>query len=271
MAQEKTVSIEVVHELLRHMDEAATRKAAADLGWTITHGTLGACKSHAKAKAKQKNVANGAATPKEKAKEVNGRVHLDPSCIVNPKTEKQPKRPNWCLIVDEKTGFKSSSFHESKDGMVEPTCSKFKNWKSNGKEVKIIRMDDAGENEKLVKRLNSKNWQLCPKIECTARDTPQHNHLVEIGFATLCGRGRALMVKAKVPKDKKHNVAQKAFETATQLDGLIPIEIDGVTKPQVEHWSGKILQSICAHGEKLEQSKSKQKQLHNWRREASPA
>ena len=38
-------------------------------------------------------------------------------------------------------------------------------------------MDNAGENKQLVKRLNSKNWQLYPKIEYTARDMPQHNHL----------------------------------------------------------------------------------------------
>ena len=239
VAQEKTVSIKVAHELLGHMDEAATRKAAANLGWTITRGTLGVCESCAKAKAKQKNVANKEA-PKEKAKEVNGRVYLDLSRVVNPNNAKQPRRPNWCLIVDEKTGYKSSSFYESKDGMVEPTCSKFKNWKDNGKEVKIIRMDNAGENKQLVKRLKSKHWQLYPEIEYTARDTPQHNHLVEVGFATLYGRGRALMMEAKVPKDKKHIVAQKAFETATKLDGLIPIEINGVTKPRVEHWSGKI-------------------------------
>ena len=238
VAQEKSVSIKVAHKLLGHMDEPATRKAAANLGWTITRGTLGVCESCAKAKAKQKNVADSVA-PNKKAKEVNGRVCLDTSCTVNPKTDKQPKRPNWCLVVDEKTGCKSSRFHESKDGMVEPTCSKFKNWKDNGKEVKIIQIDNGGKNKKLVKKLNSKNWQLHPKIEHTSRDTPQQNHLMEIGFAALCGRGQALMVEAKVPKEKKHIAAQKAFETATKLDGLIPVEMEGVTKPQVEHWSGQ--------------------------------
>ncbi len=53
------------------------------------------------------------------------------------------------------------------------------------KEVKIIRMDGGGENKKLVKRLNSDDWKLYPKIEYTARDTPQHNHFVEVGLATM--------------------------------------------------------------------------------------
>ena len=101
-------------------------------------------------------------------------------------------------------------------------------------------MDNGGENQKLVKRLNSPTWKLYPTIEYTARDTPQHNHLAEVAFATVYGRGRAMMIMAKVPEDWKPILAQKAFETATKLDGLIPITIDGVTKPRVEHWCGKI-------------------------------
>ena len=48
------------------------------------------------------------------------------------------------------------------------------------------------------------------------------------------------MSEARVPKEKKHIVAEKAFETATKLDRLIPVKINGVTKPCVKHWSGKI-------------------------------
>ena len=99
-------------------------------------------------------------------------------------------------------------------------------------------MDNAGKNKKLVKALNSKDWQMYPMIEYTAQDTPQHNHLAEVAIATMYGRARAMMVNACVPKDAKHIIAQKAIETATKLDGLVPITIDGPTKPQIEHWNG---------------------------------
>ena len=234
----KTVSIQRAHEELGHMDEEATRKAAKQLGWTITRGTLGKCESCAKGKAKQKKVR--IEEPKEKSSTVNGRVYLDLSRIVSSKAKAQPRRPNWTIIVDEKTGYKSSMFKETKDGMIEPTCQKLHNWKQQGMEVKTIRMDNGGENKGLVKRLNSKAWKLYPTIEYTARDTPQHNHLAEVGFATIYGRGRSMMIKALVPEEKKHIVAQKAFETATKLDGLIPVNIDGQLKPRVEHWCGKI-------------------------------
>lgn len=46
-------------------------------------------------------------------------------------------------------------------------------------------MDNAGKNTALEKRLKSKDWKLHPKIEYTARATPQHNHRVEVGLATL--------------------------------------------------------------------------------------
>ena len=37
---------------------------------------------------------------------------------------------------------------EKKDGMAEPTCAKMNQWKQQGKPVKIVRMDNAGENLK---------------------------------------------------------------------------------------------------------------------------
>jgi hypothetical protein len=46
-------------------------------------------------------------------------------------------------------------------------------------------MDGAGENKKLQKRSDSKDWKLEIDYEITARATPQQNHLAELGFATL--------------------------------------------------------------------------------------
>ena len=76
------------------------------------------------------------------------------------------------MIVDEKTGMKTSTFHETKNGMIKPTCQLFQKWKEEGRQVKILRMDGGGENRALVKELNSKNWKMYPTIEYTPRDTP---------------------------------------------------------------------------------------------------
>ena len=249
-AQNKMVNIQHAHEVLGHMDEAATRKAAKALGWIITPGSLRKCESCAISKAKQKNVKGHG--PTEKHKDVNGRVYLDMSRLVKANSPNQPRRPNWCMMVDEKTGYKSSSFHETKADMKQPVCAKLANWRDNLMPVQILRMDNGGENKGLVKMMNSSRWKLYPTIEYTARDTPQHNHMVEVGFATIYGRGRAMMNDAHIPDEWRPVVAQKAMETATLLDGLVPVTIEGVTKTRVEHWSGampKFAQHLRKWGE----------------------
>jgi hypothetical protein len=237
--QTKTVSIMEAHRELGHMNENMTRKAAAELGWTITRGTMKVCESCAIGKAKQKNV-HSKDVPNEKHAEINGRVYLDQTRIVNPRADKQPLRPYWTILVDENTSCKTTIFTDTKSGMITPVCTKMKQWATDGKEVKILRMDNGGENKQLVKTLNSKSWKLYPTIEWTARATPQHNHLAEVGFATIYGRARTLMIDAKVPKEQRSIVAQKAIETATKLDGLVPVTINGVTKTRAEHYTGTI-------------------------------
>ena len=45
-----------------------------------------------------------------------------------------------------------------------------------------------GENIKLQARSQSADWKLNITYEYTARDTPQQNHLAEVGFALLANK-----------------------------------------------------------------------------------
>ena len=72
------------------------------------------------------------------------------------------------MMVDERSGMNISKFFATKDGMVEPTCELFNKWKGAGMPVQHLRMDNAGENKKLEKRLVSSNWKLNPAIEYTS-------------------------------------------------------------------------------------------------------
>eukprot|EP00980_Cylindrotheca_fusiformis_P024487 scaffold11958_cov69-Cylindrotheca_fusiformis.AAC.1 len=89
-------------------------------------------------------------------------------------------------------------------------------------------MDNAGENLKFEQRANSAAWKLAIKPEYTARNTPQQNHLAELGFATLWNRSRAMMIAANIPSEIRYRVARKACELATKLDGLLVKEVNGV-------------------------------------------
>jgi hypothetical protein len=91
-------------------------------------------------------------------------------------------------MVDEKMQLKFVDFFETKDGMVEPTCEKLKKWEQSGHKVDVIRMDNGGENLKLEKHANSKDWQLGIEFEKTARDTPQQNSLADVRLATIAKR-----------------------------------------------------------------------------------
>jgi hypothetical protein len=51
--------------------------------------------------------------------------------------------------------------------------------------------------------------------------------LVELAFATLANRGRALMNDANLPIAVRYKLFKEAFPTAMQLDGLMAIAVDG--------------------------------------------
>ncbi len=180
------MNIEKAHRLLGHQSEAATRKTANHLGWTITRGKMNTCLPCTIGKAKQKNtVKESDHTP---ATEPGERIFTD-IASVKPKDGMKPAKPHWCIKVDELTQMKFSTFHKHKDEMVEPSCETFFKWKKGGNPVKFIRCDNAGENKSLQKRANGVDWKLNIHFEYTPRDTPQHNHLAELGFASIANKG----------------------------------------------------------------------------------
>ena len=61
-------------------------------------------------------------------------------------------KPNWRIMVDEKTNLKFSDVFQTKNGMVEPTCEQLNKWKQARRPVKFIRLDNAGENKLLKPR-----------------------------------------------------------------------------------------------------------------------
>ena len=69
-------------------------------------------------------------------------------------------KPNWQMMVDEKSGRKYSEFFQKKNEMIEPTCVKLKEFEENDMTVTHLRMDNAGENQELEKRSKGVDWKL---------------------------------------------------------------------------------------------------------------
>ena len=66
------------------------------------------------------------------------RICSDIATVKSKEGESKVTRPNWCIMVDERTRLKFSDFFVTKNGMVEPTCEKLQRWKECGKVVKYI-------------------------------------------------------------------------------------------------------------------------------------
>jgi hypothetical protein len=237
LALSTTMDISKAHSLLGHQSEDATRKTAKYLGWDITRGSLKTCLPCTLGKAKQKNVIK--LSEHQPCTRPGERIFTDIASI-RPTDGIKVLKPHWCIKVDERTQMKFSSFHEHKDGMVESSCELFHKWKEGGNPVKFIRCDNAGENKTLQKRANSSAWKLNIEFEFTPRDTPQHNHLAELALASIASKGRTLMCAANIPLKVRYKVWVKAFQHATDLDGLIVIQIDKKVATRCEHWSGKL-------------------------------
>ena len=181
------MTIMQAHNRLGHANEDAIRKAAKAMGITITPGAMGPCEGCSVAKAKQKNV------PKHNATHVKSvvfpeRIFIDITFLKPTEDEPKLTKPNMLIVVDEATGLKMVFFYDHKDHMIEPLCQLINKWKQNNKIVLHVRMDNAGENLAFIKRSENAVWKLNLKFEITARDTPQQNHLAELGIAVLMNK-----------------------------------------------------------------------------------
>ena len=79
------------------------------------------CKSCATGKANQKSLTQ--ISDHNLATKSNERIFLDIPTIKEPKGDKKVTvtRMNWLIMVDNYSGMKISSFHDTKNGMVDPT------------------------------------------------------------------------------------------------------------------------------------------------------
>jgi hypothetical protein len=56
--------------------------------------------------------------------------------------------------------MKFTNFFPTNDGMVMPTLDQLERWNKDGMKVKYVRLDDAGENAKLQKESDSKDYKM---------------------------------------------------------------------------------------------------------------
>ena len=229
------MSVLQAHGNLGHINARATVQIAESLGWVLTGNQTINCASCAAGKAKQKSL-NKVKIPDPDDEKNWYRAYLDISTVRKAENMPVPPNPNWCIIVlGTNVQLKFSHFFKSKNNMVEPTCELLHRWGQAGVLIKKLRMDNAGENIALEKRLKSESWKNPVEVEYTARDTPQQNSVAEVAFYALANKARAAMHHANLPMEMRFRLFGEIFTTITLLDGLTIIEVDGLKQSRYEH------------------------------------
>ena len=118
---------------------------------------------------------------------------------MKPADVKHMGKHNWCMVVEEISKVKVSIFHYTKDGMIDPTCTRMGKWKAIGLPVESLICENSGENKKLEETINREKCRLNINFEHKARDAPQQNSIVETGFVVVLNKVRAMLIDANVP------------------------------------------------------------------------
>jgi hypothetical protein len=124
-------------------------------------------------------------------------------------------------MIDEYSRFSISKFYKHKDEFIETMLRILRDFTDRGYPPEAIRMDNAGENKKFMEVARSNEWNIKAEMECTSRSTPQQNNLVEINFATIGGRARAMCNYARMPDDIRVKVSNENLSHSTDLGNLV--------------------------------------------------
>jgi hypothetical protein len=154
------MSIQRAHDCLGHLSKDTTCKTAGILGIGLSCGALSICESCAVSKSKLMNVSKKSVGVK--ASVFNGQAFHDLAKIKVPDELEGIilQQSNWHILVDEATGFKRSTFHKTKGGIVQDMCEHMHSEAARDHQILILRQDNANENLGLIKMAKSQAWKL---------------------------------------------------------------------------------------------------------------
>jgi hypothetical protein len=203
-----SINVNNLHKILGHCGEASARLTGKPLGHEVI-GTFDTCEACSIGKAKQKNInkqwKGGSSVPGE-------RLYVDRSSIQGVSFG---GAKFWALVVNDFSGYCWSYLIKAKSELKERIIDLVKELKN----VKFLRLDDAGENFALEKLCKQQHVDV--KFEFSGPKTPQRNGKVEQKFQTLYGRIRAMFNDAGIKGDFRKGLWAECASTATFYDNII--------------------------------------------------
>jgi len=186
MHEQMVLTLAQAHCKLGHTDVEKTHRTAKALGWMSKDGVMDTCASCVSRTAKQRRVPKK--SERARATKPGKRRYHDTS-MIRDKDGVSCSKKQWHLQHDEYSRYAILNFYKTKDIFIEPMRAFLCKLSEKGMTAEYIRMDNSGENTKLVECASGAKWKLTPKWEIMARSTPQQNSLVEVEFATIARQG----------------------------------------------------------------------------------
>ena len=215
-APRKTVNTTRFHNVLGHACEDTTRLTAKTYGISLTEKFL-PCEFCAKARRAQLRLGRETSNT---ATECGGRMFLDVTTIDHPSLGGNRYLAG---LTDEYSHKKFPVFLKKKSDLEEKLKQTLLQiYSLHEVKVKIIRMDNAGENQHIQEMILNHHLlhQMGTKIEFTAPFTPQQNGKIERVFPTLFARVQASFNAAKLELNLRKQLWAEAINYAFQTDDV---------------------------------------------------
>ncbi len=92
----------------------------------------------------------------------------------------------------------------------------------------------------LIKAAKEKDWKLTIAVEFTVRNTPQQILKAEMAFTVIAAQARSMLIAALVPDLQRFKLWPEVVMTATFLNILVPVIMNGERKTRWEHAGHKL-------------------------------
>jgi hypothetical protein len=149
-------------------------------------------------------------------------------------------KSNWHNLIDEAMGFKRSAFFITKGKIIQDMCEYMHGEKERGYPIKILCQDNTKKNVGMIKMAKGKDWKLTFLVELTARNMPQQNSKAETVFTVIAAQARSMLIAVQIPDKERFKLWPEVVMTATFLNNLVPVILNGETKTRWEHASHKL-------------------------------
>jgi hypothetical protein len=188
------------------------------------------------------------------------------TCVVStasPTTQMLESEDLW--IAD--TGATSHITKHATGGIIKDSPIYMHGELMQGHPIKILRQENVKENVAAIKMAQGKDWKIVFKAEFTVRKTPQQNLIAETAFTVIAAQVQIMMNAAQLPDELRFKLWAETVMTATHLNNLVIMTLNGEKKTRWEHAGFKLplrTKNLHTYGEAGTVKEGKRRKVLVW-------